>query len=114
MIDTNLDRYKDKLVMVKLNIPLYVIERNELLSLTNDMDNGRLPAIKQVIGYLTRYEISHSGFGFKDYIAVNPFGSDHLVLNEYGQRAGDIFIPGNHVDSIKGLEEVLLEGIRKI
>ncbi len=114
MIDTNLDRYKDKLVMVKLNTPLYVVERYELLTLTDDMDNGRLPAIKQVVGYLTRYKISNSGFRFGDYIVVNPFGSDHLVLDEYGKRAGDIVIPRKHVDSIKGLEEVLLEGIRKV
>ncbi len=102
-LDTLVRKLNGELVKVELTRPLYLVGDNESYMLSEKSDISRLPTIREVIGYLTRFEIrkqwiQHSSYSEEvGHIVVNPFGKDHLTMNEEGRRAGDVFIDLRYV-----------------
>ena len=98
-----LDRLKEKVVKVQLTKPLSLVRDNESFFLSEVFETAdlkRIPTIREIVGYITRYRIvgcpSDTGF-----ISVNPFGSDGIISNEEGRRAGDVFINLRYVDRLE-------------
>ena len=99
-----------KLVKVILSRPLYLVGENEQFRLLENYSQiQRIPTIREVVGYLTRYTLSDSGL-FR-WLKINPFGKEGVMINKDGERAGDIQIK---LGDIARLEVITsLESYRK-
>lgn len=107
---SELDFYRNNefVVRVDLNKPLHFTNFGDT-NVISEPSFRILATIREVVGYITRYEIANSSHE-KNYVVLNPFGQNVPVYSGE-KREGDLQIDFKH---IKSLEAVARRDVNKV